>query len=370
MWRKSNADYLIENKLIDSKKTSEVNIKINYLLANTNYIVKSYAKRKDNKIQYGAEVAFTTKAFEIPSVITKNVLNIEYNSLTFNGSVVSNGGSKLINMGVCWSLNSNPIITDNKIIINGDSSYFSTQINNLNSYTKYFIRAFASNATGTAYGTILEVTTKLKPIIQGNGVTDIEGNIYASVIIGDAEWMAENLKVTKLNDNTDLQLEIRDASWGSAGLWPRYCWYKNEEVKYKNLYGALYDGLSAENVKICPSGWHVPNNIEWSKLIEIAGGWDKAGKKLKQVGTINWRLPNDSVTNETGFTALPGGERTYSNGMFRYLNEIGRWWSTSPSLDGNGNKKLRLYYLFNDSYRIQTEDMHLIEGASIRCVKD
>jgi len=138
-----------------------------------------------------------------------------------------------------------------------------------------------------------------------NGIVkDIEGNTYKTIKIGTQVWMAENLRVTKLNDGKAIQ-QIT-----SIGSWPYdstrcYCWYNNE-IKYKNTYGALYNWHILDTGNICPEGWHVPKDTEWTILTDFLGGDVVAGGKMKEADTTHWLNPNIDATNESGFTALPG----------------------------------------------------------------
>ena len=118
-------------------------------------------------------------------------------------------------------------------------------------------------------------------------VQDYDGNIYSTVQIGNQIWIAENLKTTKLNDGTQLTNIENPNIWVSSSE-PGYCWFNNDAAANKNLYGGLYNFKVIESLKICPAGWHVPDDTEWNSLIQFLGGDSLAPNKLKVAGTSPW----------------------------------------------------------------------------------
>ena len=147
----------------------------------------------------------------------------------------------------------------------------------LNPSTTYYVRAYATNIIGTAYGNqeVFTTSSQFDPIAFNPGltygeVTDIEGNIYKTIQIGTQEWMAENLKTTKYNDNTEIPLITENSNWGSTTT-PGYCWVNNDRTTYKNIYGALYNWYTVNTGKLCPTGWHVSTDAEWTTLVNYLG---------------------------------------------------------------------------------------------------
>jgi uncharacterized protein (TIGR02145 family) len=200
---------------------------------------------------------------------------------------------------------------------------------------------------------------KLLTQAAGGTVTDIDGNIYNTVKIGNQVWMVENLKTTKFNDG--IQLELVDDTVLNTNLF-HYCWYMNDEATYKNFYGALYNSYVVSNGKICPVGWHVPSDTDWNILAEYLGGRSVAGGKMKEPGNIHWRIPNTGSTNESGFTALPAPYRP-KTGFFPSAGQvdIAYWWSATDK---------QTWYTTSFS-----TDLHTWKGSfgyeySIRCLKD
>jgi uncharacterized protein (TIGR02145 family) len=192
---------------------------------------------------------------------------------------------------------------------------------------------------------------------------DPDGNIYKTIKIGNQTWMSENLKTTKFNDGTAIPLVIDNAAWLGLNA-PAYCWYDNDST-YKNTYGALYNGYAVNTGKLCPAGWHVSSDAEWSGLITYLGGENVAGGKLKEKGTTHWSSTNPGATNESGFTALPGGSR-YSNGFFFTIKNLGYWWT---SIEG---KTLNGWYrsIYNRNSVVSRNYYDLTNGFSVRCLKD
>jgi uncharacterized protein (TIGR02145 family) len=207
-------------------------------------------------------------------------------------------------------------------------------------------------------------------------VKDIDGNTYKTVKIGDQLWMAENLKTTKYKDGTPIPNETDDSYWSSLST-GAYCWYNNDYSTYGSVYGALYNWFSVETGNLCPTGWHVPTDLEWMTL-EMHLGMTQAqangtlyrgtdeGPKIKETGTVHWSSPNTGATNSSGFTALPGGYRYNYFGNFDDIGHFGYWWSsTAYSTTGAWSRALTYNYSnvgrygFNKTY-----------GFSVRCVRD
>jgi uncharacterized protein (TIGR02145 family) len=194
-------------------------------------------------------------------------------------------------------------------------------------------------------------------------VKDQDGNTYKTAKIGNRTWIIENLKTTKLNDGTAIPIVLDKKAWSELST-PAYCWYNNDTIN-KNEYGALYNGYTIFTGKLCPMGWHVSANDEWSELITVLGGDNVAGGKLKESGINHWSDPNEGATNESLFTALPGGSR-YTSGLFISIKNLGYWWS--PVERNTYNSWYRSMY-----YRDNAVNRNFIDstnGFSVRCVKN
>jgi uncharacterized protein (TIGR02145 family) len=207
-------------------------------------------------------------------------------------------------------------------------------------------------------------------IFTGTKIIDLDGNIYGTVKIGTQVWMAENLRTTRYNDGSPIPEVTDNYQWGRTAD-GAYCWYNNDSAAYDIPYGKLYNFFAVYNIvnrvpfeKLCPSGWHVPREAEWSVLINYLGGPNSAGSKLKETGTAHWASPNRDATNETGFTALPGGCR---NPNFRDINRDGYYWGSTKDKGGRGAFGIILH---NTSGTIEQHYFDSETGFSVRCIKD
>lgn len=198
----------------------------------------------------------------------------------------------------------------------------------------------------------------------GETITDIDGNVYNAVSIGSQTWMKENLKTTKYNDGTVIAYPGTDNTAWQNITTGAFAWYNND-IANKAVYGALYNWYAVFTGNLCPTGWHVPTDAEWTTLTSYLGGESVAGGKLKEAGFAHWLSPNTGADNSSGFTALPGGIRAYF-GQYLGLSNDCFWWS-STEYDATKALSEILYYGSSGvgmDYAIKTS------GFSIRCLKD
>ena len=195
---------------------------------------------------------------------------------------------------------------------------------------------------------------------------DVSGPIK-TVTIGKQVWMLENLNVATFKNGVAIP-EVKDKdAWIKAGenQQPAWCYYYNDK-KNGDKFGKLYNWYAVvDNNGLCPQGWHVPSDDEWSVLIDYLGGSQIAGGKMKEVGITNWNSPNIESTNLSLFTGLPGGRRN-DDGYYGSIGYVGNWWSSTEYtsddawlrslLSANGNAYM---YDFNKNY-----------GFSVRCLRD
>lgn len=299
-----------------------------------------------------------------PKVSTIVVPEYTYTSATVGGYATSEGGLIITEWGVYWGTSQNPESTGTKLQIGSGTGSFSTSLSGLNPNTTYFVKAYATNLVGTAYGSQVSFNIDQNTTIPT--ISDIEGNIYHIVTIGAQVWMAENLKTTKYSDATSIPLVTDNSAWNNLTT-PGYCWYKNDEATYKNTYGALYNWYTVNTGNLCPTGWHVPTDAEWTTLTTYLGGESVAGGKLKETGTAHWHSPNTGATNESGFTALPGGIR-YNTGTFNLIGDWGGWWS-STEYDAYNAWDRSLYLSYGNVLRYSSGHNKNI-GVSVRCLRD
>ena len=190
--------------------------------------------------------------------------------------------------------------------------------------------------------------------------TDFDNNNYSTVKIGNQIWMAENLKTTHYKNGTVIPNVTNDTTW--AGLTTgAYCDYNNTPSN-SEIYGRLYNWYAVNTGNLCPAGWHVPSDAEWTTLTTYLGGNSIAGGKLKETGLAHWLSPNTAATNESGFTALPGG----SGGSYGGIGSHGYWWSSTED-----NTTYAWYWHINYGYGSVARSSYFKHcGISVRCLKD
>lgn len=198
---------------------------------------------------------------------------------------------------------------------------------------------------------------------DSRSLSDIEGNVYETVVIGEQKWMAENLQTTTYNNGTAIPNVENDSDWEILNK-GAYCWYENDAVA-NEVYGPLYNWYAVKTGKLCPPGWHVPTDEEWTVLTDYLaanGHLDKEGTVLKS--TFGWHndLPG---SDDYSFTALPGGYRL-SYGTFFSLNGSGRWWSATETTSYTA--WYRGMYYNNSGVRRNHHSKKV--GMSVRCIKD
>lgn len=213
-----------------------------------------------------------------------------------------------------------------------------------------------------------EVDVVFNSRLTYGSVKDVDGNMYKTIQIGNQVWMAENLRTTRFNDGESIPNIVDNAEWENLNS-PAYCWYSNDNLGTPKAYGALYNWYAVRTGKLAPKGWHVATNDDWAELMDhISGGWQQGGGSLKETGTKNWSPPNEGANNTTGFTALPGGWRTISDG-FVFMGYSSDWWCVSATNEETTSeimlnyKSAKVYYLF-------VSDLKRKIGLSVRCVKD
>jgi uncharacterized protein (TIGR02145 family) len=311
---------------------------------------------------YGNDMVLTTIGL-VPTATTQPAINISATGATLNGIVNANGSSTSVSFeyGTTTSYGQTVLAILDQITGNFNVTEYAA-VTGLTQGTTYHFRIKAVNAAGTVYGNDLTFTT----INTSTQVTDIDGNIYNIVTIGTQIWLKENLKTTKYNDGTVIP-NVTDITAWSANTTGAYCDYSNIPAN-SNTYGRLYNWyvVGSTNPKnVCPTGWHVSTDAEWTALATYLGGGSIAGGKLKEAGTTHWATPNTGATNETGFTALPGGYRSQS-GSFGLSGTYSFWWSATE-----GGTTFAFYrYMFNTSGSLGSGDNDKHGGFYVRCLKN
>lgn len=318
---------------------------------------------------------------ELPQVSTIPVDMIARTSAVVGGTILDEGSDSITDKGFCWSLEVEPDLSDHTSENIWPDDDIEWMMRGLLPNTTYFVRAYATNSLGTVYGNEESFNTKpadaitlFNPDLSYDSIQDIEGNIYKTIVIGEQEWMAENLKTTKFSDGEAIPF-IAMFSENDLPLSPGYSWYENNEVVFKDIYGAYYNWYAINTGKVCPSGWHIPSDEEW-KVLELYLGMSREeadamgyrgsmeGAKLKESGTYNWVVGSEPGSNQSGFTALPGGSALRSEG------NVGLWWTATPfGMDPVYSWIFCRLLYWDGSYIVRSE---IFKGSfiSVRCVKD
>jgi uncharacterized protein (TIGR02145 family) len=318
---------------------------------------------------------------------TLPVSEIARTSALFTGQVLT-GTDSLIEHGFCYSTEAIPILSDQSEMVNyssNNNSFTSKPVGLLTS-TKYFVRAYAKTIDASViYGDIVNFVTRsatfsknFNSALTYGSVSDIDGNIYKTIAIGDQTWMAENLQTTRLNDGSAIPLVENIFTWITLQT-PGFCWYENNGSVFRNIYGAYYNWHTINTGLLCPDGWHVPSEEDWKGLkITLGMSGEQAsqsfgfagtneGDKISETGNINWIDEKTKSTNESGFTALPGGTR--SSGFYDFEGEgaSASWWSATSV--ANSNAWTHGIY-FADSRIWRSDMLNKSYGHNVRCLKD
>jgi uncharacterized protein (TIGR02145 family) len=347
------------------------------LTPNTPYYIRAYATNSAGTA-YGDELTFTTLSATMPTVTTSPVTDITNTTATGGGNVTSDGGVPVTERGVCWSNLQNPTTSDSHTTDGSGTGTFISYLTDLTPDTLYYVRAYATNSVGTAYGSQVSFATEAGSC--PSTVSDIEGNVYNTVLIGEQCWMAENLKTTTYNNNTPIPNVTNAGSWGNQTS-GAYVWYSND-ISWKDLYGALYNWYTTvDGNGLCPAGWHVPTDGEWTQLTDFIGGIGSPhGSELKSCRQVNsplggecqtsdhprWDASGQSHgTDDYGFSGLPGGFRNDS-GEFWSIGGSGVWWSSTAFSSGFSWHRELTYA----SGEVWVSHYLKVHGHSVRCIKD
>jgi uncharacterized protein (TIGR02145 family) len=302
------------------------------------------------------------KLAELSTIPVKNFTTV---AAVSGGKISSDGGSEILSNGVCWSTSVNPEITDSKTVeAVGLTTPFRSSLSGLTPGTAYHVRAYATNSVDAAYGDDVKFTT------YSGSVSDAEGNDYYTTAIGVQVWMASNLNATRYSNGDFIGTtipEYRDITDDSS---PKYQWAPDADEVNVADYGRLYtwDAVT-DSRNVCPTGWHVPTDAEWNQLTTFLGGESIAGGKLKETGRTHWLVTTSGATNETSFTALPGGSQEFQiyEGMyFSGLGHRGFWWSSTE----NTSEDAFYWSIHSENNAVFRNAYNKRNGYSVRCLLD
>jgi uncharacterized protein (TIGR02145 family) len=359
-WSTLDEPALSDNFKASGTGLGEFTCTIDGLNPNTEYHLRAYAENSVG-VAYGNEVTFITGT-AAPAVTTSSITGITNNSATCGGTITYNGGGTITEKGVCWSTSPNPDIQGAHTNVANGTDTYTCAMTPLAQGTKYYARAYVKNSSGIAYGEQVQFNTKL---------ADIEGNLYNVVYIGNQVWMTENLKTTAFNDNTPIPYVPANDDWIIRNT-PAYCWFGND-ISYKSTFGALYNWYTVGTGKLCPTGWHVPDDSEYKTLeihlgmtVDQADLWDwrgtDQGNQMKS--TTSWNEGGNG-SNSSGFNGLCGGYRYGATGAYNALGILTYWWSSEHNTDQAVYR--RLDFDNNGVYRSVTSKRG---GKYIRCIKN
>jgi uncharacterized protein (TIGR02145 family) len=348
-----------DNKTSDGQGFGIFSSQITGLIEGTQYIYRAYASSGAGTV-YGENSYFTTLKNQTFTTLATNVLS---NSATLNGCVDANEltGTLYFEYGISINYGQTVIVKPNPGV-NTISATIHADVTGLEADVTYHYRVKAINSDRTKFGGNMAFTP--------NGViSDIDGNKYNTVHIGNQTWMAENLKSKHFQDGSPIP-QVDDLR--------EYTWENLTSAAFCNYYSATYYNWYAviDSQKICPVGWHIPTESEFEVLGNYLGGNRQAGGKLKESGTINWANPNTGATNESGFNAIPFGYRGnitfvcgfWANGPYYGESELSEIWTSSE--DVSNSKAAKLCILHTSSTELMLKASEKYYGLNIRCIKD
>jgi len=309
----------------------------------------------------------------LPTITTTSPSSVGVDSVVIGGNITNDGGSSIVLRGVCYSTSPNPNMGNSRTEDGSGTGSFITVLRGLITSTLYYARSYAKNSNGVvAYGNEVSFTTGATiPGVRCPGtptVTDIDGNVYHTVQIGTQCWTQSNLKTSRYRNGDSIPSGLNNSQWGSTTS-GAYAIYNNDPVN-DGLYGNLYNHYSVTDSRgLCPMGWHVPSDAEWTILESHLGGSNVAGEALKSTAIQptpgGWNSLNTGATNSSGFTALPGGLRNF-NGDFNDMAFSGCWWSSSVSSASDAWYRALGY--ITSGFNLY--NLGRTSGFSVRCLKN
>ena len=357
------------------------------LTTGTIYYVRAYVINSADTA-YGEEVSFT--AIRVPTVTTTSISSIASTTATSGGNVTDDGGATVTARGVCWSTSHNPTTSNSKTTNGTGIGSFTSSLTGLTAGTTYYVRAYATNSAGTAYGNERSFSTSQdgQPCPNATTITDRDGNTYNTVQIGDQCWMKQNLKTTKYADGTSI------SQGSTTSTTTAYWYYPNNSSSNKATYGLLYNwkavmrnsSSSSANPSgvqgICPTGWHVPSQAEWVQLLNYVKSKSEYRCERENEGATypvakalsaksGWSSTSQTCypgymqteNNSTGFSAVPAGNYGGEQGYFPCHAE--HWSSTQVN-----STNVYTYNIACGYHGVYIREWPKGAGYSVRCVKD
>lgn len=383
-WSTSANPTIADSLTIDGNDVGSFTSHITGLQPGTHYYVRAYATNNAGTV-YGTQRQFTTPA-ATPTITTNGVNRISFTSVTCDGTVNYEGIAAVTARGVCWSTSPNPTVNDSHTVDSSGLGSFTSLITGLQPIVHYYVRAYATNSAGTAYGNEIEfTTTDGYPCPNAATLTDIDGNIYNTVQLGSQCWMRENLRTTRYANGTDIPLANYTENYA-------YRCYPNGSASNVSTYGYLYNwqavmgGSPSSNSNpsgvqgICPNGWHVPSDAEWTQLTDYVSSQSQylcnsdsnyIGKALAD-NALSWsydattcavgNMPSNN--NATNFSALPAGDIVNGN-YFGFLTFAVFWTATQYNNSRAYDRDIAWYVA-----TVRRQDFEKVRGHSVRCLRN
>ena len=386
-WNTTGNPTTADNTITAELGSANYDINMSGLTPATTYYVRAYATNSEGT-GYGNVLDFVTSN-EVPYVSTAAISSINETNAICGGNVTSSNGSEVTACGVCWSTSQNPTLADAHTTDGSGIGSFTSSITGLSSGTTYYVRAYATNSTGTGYGEQCSFNTWTCGI---STITDRDGNTYNTVLIGTQCWMKQNLKTTKYADGTSI---FQGSSSTTQNTTTAYWYYPNGSSSNKATYGLLYNwkavmrnsSSSSANPSgvqgICPTGWHVPSDAEWKQMEIVVGMSQSDADEGQYRGTIaarlcgntGWTSYNTSIPssnsagntsaverNSSGFSALPAGRSTNGGTVGNYAY----FWSATQGSSTHAWYRI----LFYQKAGVGRYNGYKYQGYSVRCVRD
>lgn len=296
----------------------------------------------------------------LSTVTTLPPFAVASTAATLGISVESDGGSHITECGMYISNATAPEKSGQRFQIGNDTGIFVGEITGLLPSVQYYIKAFAKNEKGESLGSEVNFLTPAT-------VKDFDNNVYETVQIGSQLWMAKNLKATSYRNGDPIGTTTPATADISGENTPKYQWPYDGEEGNTEIYGRLYTSYAVTDTRgVCPTGWHLPSDPEWTSLTDFLGGGDFVGGYLKERGTTHWDSPNTDATNATLFSALPSGVRDDASGSFTDMGSACYFWSSTEF-----NATNAWYRLLSSSTIVVSRIItSKAAGLSVRCVKD
>jgi uncharacterized protein (TIGR02145 family) len=292
----------------------------------------------------------------VPTLVITGVTDITGTTASIGVNITGDGGKGVDFRGVCWGTSPNPTIEGPYTTDGSGTGSFTSSLSNLAMETKYYVRAYATNAEGVGYSAQVSFETM---------IADRDGNIYHKVTIGTQTWLVENLHVLSYRNGDPIPSVANGTVWGN-GTVGACCSYNNDDNNV-DTYGVIYNAYAVLDTRnIAPVGWHVATHADFLTLETFLGGAATAGGKMKETGTNHWTSPNTGADNSSGFTALPGGYRGGATGIFSGIGDHAYFWTTTAQAADAIYGRI----LDTNSAQLTTTSANQYVGMSVRCVKD